>query len=229
MENIQPGDIYEEEKEIKIIHGRFIDKLPEFEEYKLNLMEWNEQIENKENENEIIKNMKRSCLVTGMPGAGKSFYLVKIVKGLKEPWICFTYTNKASQVLIKRGIESQTFDSYFNPKKTTLGHIQTLGKKYKHIFIDEFSMTPNRYFIYLNELKNKFPEIKFHIFGDPNQCNPIEGYGQKWYNYLNSPLIKNLVGNNIIKLKYKVAFGRYDKTLYDVVKYFLKNRKLRYM
>lgn len=60
------------------------------------------------------------------------------------------------------------------------------------------------------------------MFGDLNQCNPVRGGNQIYYDYLTSELVRQMC----LKLetyKYRTGCGRYEKT-FNVLNFFLKNR-----
>ena len=74
-----------------------------------------------------------------------------------------------------------TFDSYF---------CEWFGRdanslENKTVFIEEFSMVPNKWMTVIYKASIKF-EINIYMFGDPNQCDPVEGGSQIHYDYLDS-------------------------------------------
>ena len=79
-----------------------------------------------------------------------------------------------------------TFDSYFFERNGK--DISCL--KGKTIFIEEFSMVPNKWMTKIYEAFTKFNN-KIYMFGDPNQCEPVEG-SQIHSNYLETITINEM-------------------------------------
>ena len=75
-----------------------------------------------------------------------------------------------------------TFDSYFYTHE-----ISSLENKI--IFIEEFSMVPNKWMTMIYKAFIEFG-TKIYMFGDPNQCDPVEGGSQIHYDYLDSATLK---------------------------------------
>jgi hypothetical protein len=202
-ENPLPGEIREEET--CKVRGTPFDSLEENPEYIHKELEWKKVETN------------GSCLVTGMPGAGKT---VDAKNNYDDKTIAFTFTNKAADVLRERGVENtHTFDSFF----TEQAHEKPMKRleDYNKIIVDEFSMVPSKFYTKLMQIKNKYPQMIFRLYGDCGQCKPVE---QIWYDYMTNPLIKHIVDCNMKELEYK--FTRYDKSLYDVLIYFTKYQRL---
>ena len=84
-----------------------------------------------------------------------------------------------------------TFESYFCEWSNSSYHLGSL--KNKTFFIEEFSMVPNKW---MTKIYNAYSEYgnKVYMFGDPNQCEPVEG-GSTNYNYLDSVAIHKMCGN----------------------------------
>ena len=145
----------------------------------------------------------RGCMYTGQAGSGKTTKLCKMVQEAKKNLV-LTFTNKAVENVksrLKRLVKSKlpknvkirsqpevnddnicyTFDSYFCEWNN--GNINNL--KDKTIFIEEFSMVPNKWMTKIYQAYLNFNN-KIYIFGDPNQCEPVEGGSQINYDYLES-------------------------------------------
>lgn len=136
--------------------------------------------------------------------------------------LCLSETNKAVDVCRERGIEkSRTLESFFGKTQRQIQKaIKSLGH-YESIHIDEFSMTPNKFFKFLLKAKRMFPNLKFVLFGDSNQCKPPE---KIWFDYMESKLVLELVDYNLMTLSYKNT--RYDSETFKHLDYFIKNKKL---
>jgi hypothetical protein len=165
---------------------------------------------------------ENSCLVTGLPGCGKSELIKRVVN--PETDLVFSYTGNATENLKDRDIFCKTFDSYFHEKIPRKDQIDKL-EKVQNVYVDEYSQAPAKFYGILIYAKMKFPDLKVKLFGDGNQCTPIESNG-KWFDYHESTLVKQLVDCKMVKMLYKPELGRYDEALYDVVTYFKKTRKL---
>ncbi len=120
------------------------------------------------------------AIFTRGAGCGKTTKLCKMVQEVKSPLV-LAFTNKAVENvksrLIKIGIEKEevnkichTFDSYFCEWNSR--NIDSL--KDKTIFIEEFSMVPNKWLTMIYEAYLNFNN-KIYMYGDPNQCEPVEG------------------------------------------------------
>lgn len=198
---------------------------------------------------EIFNELKEgSYIVDGISGSGKSTLLSKLIESQpkrKAKVLCFT--NKAVDVLKKKGIKDiSTFDSIFYNKQTgkkdyRLG-IRILSK-YDDIYGDEYGMDSWRYMDLLMMLKKAGKNIR--LFGDDNQCSPIEEYSPKrdydydefgerldglntykLYDYKETMFMKNLCDCRYYDKAYMPQYGRYDKKLYKVVKHLLNHETL---
>ena len=137
-------------------------------------------------------------IYNGQAGSGKTYKLCQMVikkNNEGENPIVLSFTNKAienvKETLKKFGYNENldgedtkicyTFDSYF---------CEWFGRdasslKYKTVSIEEFSMVPNKWMTVIYKAFVMFG-IKIYMFGDPNQCDPVEGGSQIHYNYLYS-------------------------------------------
>ena len=79
----------------------------------------------------------------------------------------------------------------------------------KTLFIEEFSVVPNKWMTKIYNAFTKFNN-KVYMFGDPNQCEPVEAGSSSNYNYLNSEAIREMCGN-IQTLDYIDSTCRYHK------------------
>ena len=62
-------------------------------------------------------------------------------------------------------------------------------------------MVPSKFYTKLVEAKQLYPQMTFRLYGDCNQCKPVE---EKWYDYMSNPLIMYLVNFNMKQLDYIV-------------------------
>lgn len=60
------------------------------------------------------------------------------------------------------------------------------------------------------------------MFGDSNQCNPVEAGSQISYNYLESPAC-SLMCPSLVELQYIKDSDRYDNKTFLALDFFLKN------
>jgi len=175
--------------------------------------------------NELPKD--ESCLVTGCAGSGKTMLITQLVEDEKkkgEKTKTLSYTNKAVANLINRGItDACTFDSFFSEYQGDKEYARKLSS-YTRIFVDEFTMAPSRFYIILNTVKRRNPNIKIMLFGDPSQCKPVEP--GMWYDYMRSRLIRDLTDSNHLQLQYIEGQSRYDKKLFDELEHLKANQML---
>ena len=67
--------------------------------------------------------------------------------------------------------------------------------------------------------------IKMHMFGDPNQCEPVEAGSQIHYDYMNSKTVREMCPR-IKTLQYIEKSCRYDKQTHTMLDKFLKYGKV---
>ena len=159
----------------------------------------------------------------GQAGSGKTTKLCEMVKQSENPLV-LSYTNKAVENIKERlgddyKEKCHTFDSYFCEWRETDNSLKT-----KTIFIDEFSMVPNKWMTKIYEI---FVENNntIYMFGDSNQCEPVEGGSQIKYDYLNSASVLEMCPN-VIELTYIEESCRYDKQTHNMLSSFLKHSKV---
>ena len=117
-------------------------------------------------------------------------------------------------------MNTYTFDSFFLEQQSTSFYVKKLAK-YKTVCIDEYSQVPSRFFSLLTRIKIVNPDIQIKLFGEMDQCSPVE---LKQYDYNNSSIINKLCGSNIVKILYR--FTRYDQSLYNIVMHFKEHQML---
>ena len=81
-------------------------------------------------------------------------------------------------------------------------------------------MVPNKFITILYKL---WLESNFNIimFGDPNQCNPVEGGSQIYYDYLTSISVRQMCPT-IQALEYIANCGRYVVKTKNILDFFLE-------
>ena len=172
----------------------------------------------------------KGCVFNCQAGSGKTTLLCNMVQKCKNP-IVLSFTNKAVENvksrLIKIGYDKDktndicfTFDSYFCEWNGR--DIDSL--KDKTIFIEEFSMVPNKWITFMYKIYLKYNN-KVYMFGDPNQCSPVEGGSQINYDYLQSNTIHEMCPK-VETLEYIEKSCRYDKQTHEILKTFLKHGKV---
>ncbi|XP_068677184.1 uncharacterized protein [Montipora foliosa] len=136
------------------------------------------------------------CIYNGQAGSGKTTKLCKMVIKTDKPLV-LSYTNKAVQNvkdrLKKMGGNPNvcyTFDSYFCEWGGCSTETNLKDLKDKTVFIDEFSMVPNKWITMIYKAFTLYG-TKVYMFGDPNQCSPVESGSQISYNYLRSKIEVN--------------------------------------
>ena len=168
-------------------------------------------------------------------GARNVFFQVKRGQMVKDATnsLVLSFTNKAIENVKKRLVSTgmnkdvvnkicHTFDSYFCEWSNGTYHSESL--KNKTLFIEEFSMVPNKW---MTKIYNAFTEFgnKVFMFGDPNQCKPVEGGSSINYNYLDSEAIHKMCGN-VERLEYIESTCRYDKQTHEILDKFLRFGKV---
>ena len=159
----------------------------------------------------------KGTLITGGAGCGKTTKLINDAKESKNP-IIFSFTNKAVDNIRSRVDDSlknkvHSFDSYFNEFILDAENLKLLANK--DVFIDEFSMVPNKWItlIYNSFVAN---DLKVNLYGDINQCDPAEGNSRLKYGYSKSLAILEMCPNTV-ELKYIEESARYDKKTFDML------------
>lgn len=146
----------------------------------------------------------------GVPGSGKSTLLCKMVKVVARSLVlCFT--NKACQNIFERlqdyNIKVKPFHSYFCE-----WYDEEIWKdviKVRTISVDEYSMVPQKWMTNIYEIYCKYKNT-IYMFGDENQCDPVEDGSQIHYDYLHCSSISQMRPEKI-SLQYKQECSQYDK------------------
>ncbi|XP_068684491.1 uncharacterized protein [Montipora foliosa] len=117
-----------------------------------------------------------------------------------------------------------TFDSYFCEWNGFSSETNLKSLEDKTIFIDEFSMVPNKWITLIYKAFVLYG-IKVYMFGDPNQCSPVESGSRISYDYLRSMSVRQMCPK-IVTMEYIEGSSRYDKKTHTVLDQFLKKGKL---
>ena len=185
-------------------------------------LEWNVIIEE---DNDIINitNNINSALISGIAGCGKTELIKNIYDNETDLILSFTNASIAN-IKARLGTEENiyTFDSFFNE------HLQFEQKllkvsSYERILIDEYSMVPFKMMNLLNIIKSRL-NIKLLFFGDHNQCLSVETSGII-YDYYKTSTFQKMCNNNMIMLKYKAQYARYNQELKNILDVILNNEK----
>ena len=166
-------------------------------------------------------------LTTGDAGCGKTTKLIEDAQKSKNP-IIFSFTNKAidnirSKVDDNLKNKVHTFDSYFNEFTSDAENLKLLANK--DVFIDEFSMVPNKWMtlIYNSVVANR---LKVNLCGDINQCDTVEGNSRLTYDYTKSPAILDMCSvSDSLKDIEKTA--KHDHKTHDMLSNFLKTDQIK--
>ena len=172
-------------------------------------------------------------IYNGQAGSGKTTKMCKMVMKTDKP-IVLSFTNKAVQNVKDRLRKMEyegnpdaichTFDSYFCEWNGFSSVTNLKNLEDKTIFVDEFSMVPNKWITLIYKAFVLYG-IKVYMFGDPNQCSPVESGSRISYNYLRSKSVRQMCPENVT-LKYIEESSRYDKKTHSVLDDFLKKGKL---
>lgn len=172
---------------------------------------------------------KRLYVLTGVPGSGKSFELLRIIENLRsagESYTLLTPTGKAALrlTLNEEGIpdiEAKTIDKFLAEHKDAPPHSIEL----KNLIIDEMSMVDLGKFHELIRLVN-FNSSKFSrliLVGDPNQLPPI-GYGKVFVDIIEYIFRNPQYHDNIVTLETNCRVEQ-DKRIQDVTELFAGHAK----
>ena len=106
-----------------------------------------------------------------------------------------------------------TFDSYFNEFISDAENLKLLSNK--NVFIDEFSTVPNKW-ITLTYNSLVANNLRVNIYGDINQCDPVEDNSRLTYDHTKSPAILDMCCE-VVELKYIEEW--LDKTIKHFICY----------
>ena len=115
-----------------------------------------------------------------------------------------------------------TFESYFFDSTRGIDDL-----KDKIVFVDEYSMTPNRYITLLYQAFTKH-DIIIIMSGDTNQCEPINGVKSIRHNYFDYSMSVSEMCPKRIPMKFIEGSARYDNETRIMLNNFLKYKNLRH-
>ena len=113
-----------------------------------------------------------------------------------------------------------TFESYFFDSTRGINDL-----KDKIVFVDGYSMTPNRYITLLYQAFTKH-NITIIMSGDVNQCEPINRVKSIRHNYFTSKSVSEMCPDHI-EMKYIEGSARYDNNTRIMLNNFLKYKNLK--
>lgn len=171
-------------------------------------------------------------ILYGQAGCGKTTQLCQLIYENKDKAILLSHTNKAvvniKNILRKRfDMEPEvinrmchTFESYFYDN---IRGIDSL--KDKMVFVDEYTMTPNRF---ITMLYNAFTKCDITVImsGDINQCEPINNAKSRRHHYFESQSVYEMCPNRI-EMKYIKGSARYDIETRNMLGNFLTFKNIR--
>ena len=172
------------------------------------LEEWN--ISN-DLEAQDIFNSKKSTLINGRAGTGKTYLVNQIIELIKQSgdkYDCLAPTNKSARLINGTTLDSMNYKSVFN-NKSLFGWAKSL----KYLIVDEISMVPEKFYRLLTNIKKINPKIIFYICGDFAQLEPVK---DSWSgDYENSIVLKDLCQKNKMVL---TKCRRSDDVLFNLCK-----------
>ena len=189
--------------------------------------------ENLDYESFTDKISKTGRIYYGQAGGGKSWRICQLIYENRNKCVVFSYTNKAV-VNIKNILKDKyqlspievnklchTFESYFYDNTRGIDDL-----KDKIVFVDEYSMTPNRYITLLYQAFTKH-DITIIMSGDVNQCEPINRVKSIRHNYFDDSISVSKMCPKRIPMKFIEGSARYDNKTRIMLNNFLKYKNLR--
>ena len=170
----------------------------------------------------------------GQAGCGKSTQLSQLIYENAQNALLLSHTNKGV-VNIKNSLISKfkmssddvnrichTFESYFWDNIRGIDNL-----KDKIVFVDEYTMTPNRYITLLYQAFTKF-DITVIMSGDVNQCEPINNVKSRRHNYFTSKSVSEEMCPKHIEMEYIEGSARYDQKTRCMLGNFLTYKNLQH-
>ena len=157
-------------------------------------------------------------------GCGKTYRLCQKALAADDP-IILSFTNKDIQ-----NVKSVLFNVYNNYELAKKCYTFDLffcdhhgrditALEGKTIFVDEYSMTPNKWMTKLYQAFTKY-RLTIYMFGDTNQCDPVEP-SDMFYDYFESVALSEMCPRRV-EMKYIEEYARYDPQTRDLLTKFLK-------
>ena len=172
-------------------------------------------------------------ILYGQAGCGKTSQLSQLIYENVSNTILLSHRNKAvvniKNILKKRyDMDSKqinsmcyTFESYF---WDNIRGIESL--KDKIVFVDEYTMTPNRFMTMLYNAFTKY-NITVIMSGDINQCEPINSVKSRRHNYFESQSVYEMCPN-LVEMKYIEGSARYDIDTRNMLGNFLTFKNIKH-
>lgn len=146
----------------------------------------------------------------GCAGADKTLTLCEMARKANNPLI-LSFTNKAIENVKTRLKKMAEEDITFNKPELQCYTFDIYFCEYhgrdipdlegKTIFIEEYSMVPNKWMTKVYQAFTKYQNT-IYLYGDSNQCDPVENGSQIHYNYMTSVTMREMCPNRQ-ELQYK--------------------------
>ena len=174
--------------------------------------------------------MGECAIYYGGAGCGKTYRLCQKALAADDP-IILSFTNKAIQ-----NVKSVLWDVYNNYELAKKCYTFDLffcdhhgrditALEGKTIFVDEYSMTPNKWMTKLYQAFTKY-RLTIYMFGDTNQCDPVEPTDM-FYDYFTSIPISEMCPRRV-EMKYIEEYARYDPQTRDLLTKFLMSGTIKH-
>lgn len=176
---------------------------------------------------------KTGKILYGQAGCGKTTQLCQLIYENAQNALLLSHTNKAV-VNIKNSLKKSykmspedinrichTFESYFFDNIRSIDNL-----KDKMVFVDEYTMTPNRFIALSYQAYTKY-DITIIMSGDVNQCEPINNVKSRRHNYLESQSVYEMSSIRV-EMKYIEGSARYDQQTRCMLGNFLTYKHLKH-
>ena len=166
---------------------------------------------------------KTGKIIFGGAGYGKTYKICDLIYEHNDNCLVFSHTNKAVVNIKNRQKRMKnTFESFFYDNIKGVDDL-----KDKIVFVDEYSMTPNRYITLLYQAFTKY-DITIIMSGDTNQCEPINNTKSIRHNYFDDSISVSEMCPRRRKLEYIEESARYDNETRLVLERVLKYKNIRH-
>ena len=142
----------------------------------------------------------KDCPMTGEGGSGKSFQIKKFRELVGKDKVLVTASTQKAAININ-GVTLHSALSYDNQKQQFLANWEKLYPDVKYLVVDEFFMLGRDVVRAIYDFKQRKPDIKIILVGDPMQLPPVEQRINRFeYDMLNNPLVQSICGGTHIRL-----------------------------
>ena len=174
--------------------------------------------------------MGDGTIYDGGAGCGKTYRLCQKALAADDP-IILSFTNKAIQNV--KLVLCDVYNNYELAKKCYTFDLffcdhhgrDITALEGKTMFVDEYSMTPNKWMTKLYQAFTKY-RLTIYMFGDTNQCDPVEPTDM-FYDYFTSIPISEMCPR-WVEMKYIEEYARYDQQTRDLLTKFLKSGTIKH-